>query len=121
MKERRSEPRVSLHSVIKLSDSQNHTHYYGYIENLSTSGFGMVSPDLIPAGTCMTCVFFVEGISKKVNSAATLVHVREDSDQVYRYGFKFERLSEEDRRLIEAYVRSQQDLLVERTIEGDST
>lgn len=111
MKERRGEPRVSLHSVIKLSDSSNNIHYYGYIENLSTLGFGMVSPDLIPAGTRLSCVFFVEGISKKINSEARLIHVRKESDQTYRYGFKFECLSKEDHRLIATYIRNQQDFL----------
>jgi c-di-GMP-binding flagellar brake protein YcgR len=104
LQERRKKPRVDLHSVAKLSDPGKTEHFYGHVENLSESGFGLISPDVIPLGVQIICNFFMEGVSKKLNPLATLVYARQDLDNNYRYGFRFDKLSDEDRRLIKEYV-----------------
>lgn len=104
MKERWKQPRVYFYSIAKLTDCRKAEHYYGHVENLSESGFGLISPDIIPFGAQVVCNFFMEGVTKKLNPIATLVYSKEDLESMYRYGFKFEQLSNEDRRLVEQYV-----------------
>lgn len=99
------QPRVCLSSIAKVSGGEKIHEYYGYIENISESGLGMVSPDVIPEGSRMVCHFFLEGVAKKLSPEATLVYVRNGEDRTWHYGFRFDAMSPEDRELIRAYIR----------------
>lgn len=108
--ERRGGDRVNLHSIAKISDPEHGKvrDYYGYIENLSETGIGLISTDVIPEGERMECTFFMEGVARKLSLMATLVNVRAGEDRSYHYGFRFEYVDEADRRLIKDYISSKQ-------------
>lgn len=109
--ERRIGPRVTMHSIAKISDSDptNYDDYYGYIENLSAFGIGVVSPDVIPEGVKMECTFFMEGIARKLSPVATVVHTRATEEtKSYYYGFRFDEISESDRVAIMDYIMGKQ-------------
>lgn len=104
MFEKRKSPRLSTHIVAKMSESQELQSFYGYIENLSESGLGIVSMDLLKPVSRLTCSFFLDGISQKINVIASLIHTRKDVDMVYYYGFRFDYLSQNDHETIRNYI-----------------
>lgn len=102
--EKRSKVRIKIHSAAKLVSSVQLQRVYAYLDNLSESGMGIITPDLITPGARFTCGFFLGDSTRKVNAIATMVHVQKGLNSVYYYGFRFDYLSSDDHKMVLDYI-----------------
>jgi len=73
-----------------LPDSEQ--QQFGYIENVSEGGMGIVSLEYIRPGTRISAGFYLPGQNDKISTTATMVHIQKNMGMVYYYGFQFEYL-----------------------------
>jgi len=106
MDERRSQPRMLAHSPVKMSNPGTTEAYYGYVENICSSGMGVVAIDNLIPGNRYTCSFFIDGHPGKITSIALVVHRKKSLDSVNYYGFSFDYLTETDRSRLEEFLNS---------------
>jgi c-di-GMP-binding flagellar brake protein YcgR len=102
--EKRQMVRIKTHSAVKLVSSIELKLIYGYLDNLSVSGMGIISPEAIMSGSRFTCGFFLGSAADKINTIATLVHAEKGNDPINYYGFRFDYISETDRRMLSVFV-----------------
>ncbi|HYH02799.1 MAG TPA: PilZ domain-containing protein [Bacillota bacterium] len=105
--EKRNKVRIKTHSAAKLVSSIQLQRVYGYLDNLSEDGMGIITPDLITPGARFTCGFFLGDSTQKVNTVATMVHVQKGLNSVYYYGFRFDYISSDDRKTVSEYVNQE--------------
>ena len=102
--EKRNQPRIPMHSPAKMTKLGVGEHYYGFVEDLSLSGIRIVSPDYIANNPQMSCGFFLENHSKKINPVVSLVYTQKCVESVYAYGFKFVYMSDDDKKIVQQYI-----------------
>lgn len=102
--EKRNQPRVNTHIVLEMAVSGENKHYFGYIENLSEGGMGIVSLEPLPLGTRVTSGFYLSDDADKLSPIASLVHSQFGSDTLYYHGFKFEFLRDRDKETLTRFV-----------------
>lgn len=99
--EKRRRDRVYTHLVVQMTNGKQ--HFYGYIENISAGGLGLVSMDYIEPHTKLICSFFL-GDEERLNPSGTVIYIRKSVDIVYRYGIRFDAIGRWERRLIEEFT-----------------
>jgi hypothetical protein len=105
--EKRKTIRIKTHSAVKLVSSRGLKLFYGYLDNISEAGMGVVSPEQIIPGSRFTCGFFLGNNSDKINAIATMVHDARGNDSLNYYGFRFDYISAIDHQIISVFVESQ--------------
>jgi hypothetical protein len=100
----RKESRLNTHIVAEISIEGEFPNYCGYIENLSTEGMGLISLEMFNSETKYALGFYLAGVSGKISPKTTLVHSEKGAYNLYYHGFKFDSLTEEERRAIELYL-----------------
>lgn len=102
--EKRNNIRIKTHSAAKLVSSIQLKRFYGYLDNLSENGMGIISPDKVLLGSRFTCGFFLGDSTEKINTIATVVRVQEGNESVRYYGLRFDYISTEDRRAVSDFI-----------------
>jgi hypothetical protein len=104
--EKRKTVRIKTHSAVKLVSSRGLKLIYGYLDNISESGMGVVSLEQIMPGSRFTCGFFLGNATDKINTIATLVHGEQGNDLINYYGFRFDYISPTDHQMISVFVET---------------
>jgi len=104
--EKRKTIRKRTHSAVKLVSSRGLKLIYGYLDNISETGMGIVSPEQIMPGSRFTCGFFLGNAVDKINTIATLVHGEKGNDSLNYYGFRFDYISDTDYQMISGYIET---------------
>lgn len=102
--EKRKTIRMKTHSAVKLVSSRGLKLFYGYLDNISEAGMGIVSPEQIIPGSRFTCGFFLGDNRDKINAIATMVHDAKGNGSINYYGFRFDYISATDHQMISAFV-----------------
>ncbi|HEY8463834.1 MAG TPA: PilZ domain-containing protein [Bacillota bacterium] len=102
--EKRKKLRIKTHSAAKLVSSTQLKLIYGYLDNLSEDGMGIMSPEWLAPGSRFTCGFFLKDGTEKVNTIATLVHTSKGIDSIYYHGFRFDYISSLDRQAVADFI-----------------
>jgi c-di-GMP-binding flagellar brake protein YcgR len=105
--EKRKTVRIKTHSAVKLVSSRGLKLIYGYLDNISETGMGIVSPEQIMTGSRFTCGFFLGNNVDKINTIATMVHVAKGNDSINYYGFRFDYISSTDHQMISGFVETE--------------
>jgi c-di-GMP-binding flagellar brake protein YcgR len=102
--EKRIFPRVDTHISTGMILPDSEQQQFGYIENISEDGIGIVSLAYIRPGTRISAGFFLPDRDDKISTTATVIHIQKNMGMVYYYGFQFEYLRESDRELLREFV-----------------
>jgi hypothetical protein len=102
--EKRVFPRVDTHISAGMILPDSEQQQFGYIENMSEDGIGIVSLEYIRPGTRISAGFFLPDQNDKISTTATMVHIQKNMGMVYYYGFQFEYLRESDREMLRQYI-----------------
>jgi hypothetical protein len=103
--DQRKESRVNTHIVAEINVEGGIHTYCGYIENLSIDGMCVISLDKFQPDEQIALSFYLAGVLGKIAPKVSLVHSEKGTYKLYSHGFKFDSLTEKERRVIEQYVR----------------
>ncbi|MGE5581888.1 MAG: PilZ domain-containing protein [Bacillota bacterium] len=108
-RDRRKENRASTHIVTEIAIEGQFPKCYGYIENLSKDGMGVISLDNFNPGEKVISSFYL--IPDQISPKASLVHTQKGDCNLYYYGFKFDSLTENESQAIDRYLRENNHLI----------
>jgi hypothetical protein len=102
--EKRIFPRIDTHISTGMILPDSEQQQFGYIENMSEDGMGIVSLEYIRPGTRISAGFYLPDQNDKISTTATMVHIQKNMGMVYYYGFQFEYLRESDREMLREFI-----------------
>lgn len=102
--EKRSSPRVSTHIPLELMLTGEHQQHFGYIENISAGGMGVVSLEFFVPGTQISSGFYLPHMTERVRPIASVVHSQKGADMIYYHGLRFDYLVDGDRRSLNDFL-----------------
>lgn len=102
--EKRNFPRFNTHISMGLMIAGHAHQNFGYIENLSAGGMGVVTLDYMEPGTQISGSFFLPETLEKVNAVATVVHAKKSVEMIYYHGLRFDFLRDRDRVMLHQFL-----------------
>jgi len=101
-------PRKSCRIRVKLNieGTSKGNPFTGYIENISSTGMLVLSPEPLFEGDTLQCSFSLPGLSRIVTSAEIVRVIKKETeaDPFNRYGVIFPEISDNDIYIIEKFV-----------------
>lgn len=103
--ERRRENRVKTHIVSKIINLELDYYHYVYIENMSTTGIGIVSIEPLQEGMTLRADFFLPGTTQRITPKATVVH-SSNRDALFYSGLAFDSINDEQLESLRSFIKS---------------
>jgi hypothetical protein len=104
--EKRNSPRIDSHIPLTMLSRERMEQYYGYIQNISETGLGVVTFDRLFPSSILACGFQLNNNMDPINLTATVAHGRQDAGMNY-YGFHFDYLNPRDLTAIQEFIARQ--------------